>query len=43
MLQRVAVSLIMLAAIILGLQLLPGAADGMEKPPGANPAASSAN
>ncbi len=33
MLQRVAVSLVMLAAIILGLQFLPSAADGADKCP----------
>jgi hypothetical protein len=33
MLQRVAVSLVMLAAIMLGLQLLPEAADGADKCP----------
>lgn len=33
MLQRVAVSLVMLAAIILGLQFFPSAADGADKCP----------
>ncbi len=33
MLQRVAVSLVMLAAIIFGLQFLPSAADGADKCP----------
>jgi hypothetical protein len=33
MLQRVAVSLVMLAAIIIGLQLMPEAADGADKCP----------
>jgi hypothetical protein len=33
MLQRIAVSLVMLAAIIFGLQLLPAAADGADKCP----------